>query len=122
MVSKRDKFTQTENNKKRKRAYDMSSEEEEPKYYFPDEEEYYNNLPRKKQRLIDNIEKKITDINHVKTPLRFKILESDMDIRLKALAINKIEKLNMIDTSSGEYLKLNTWIENLCKLPIILLF
>ena len=119
----KDTSTQTENDESKKRPRvstyrEESSSSDEPNYFFPDEEEYYNSLPRKRQRLIDNIEKKIADFNHVKTPLRFKILESDMDISLKALAINKVEKLCMMDTSSGEYCKLNNWIEHLCKLPI----
>jgi hypothetical protein len=119
----KDIATQTENDERKQRKRPISYREEssssdEPNYFFPDEEEYYNSLSRKKQRFIDNVEKKIADFNYVKTPMRFKILESDMDISLKALAINKIEKMCMMDTSSGEYAKLNNWIEHLCKLPI----
>ena len=86
--------------------------------YVREEKKYYKELPNKKQKVIDEIEKQIQDINYVKTPMRFKILESNMDIRLKALAINKVEQLNSIDSSSSEYMKLYNWIENISKLPI----
>jgi ATP-dependent Lon protease len=41
-----------------------------------------------------------------------------MDLRLKGVALQKIDQLNSLDPSSGEYFKMMTWIENLCKLPI----
>ena len=63
-----------------------------------------------------------TDIDSVnkacKIPLRFKILESNMDIKLKSLAIKKLDQLNQMEPSSGEYCKMQMYIENLCKLPI----
>ena len=51
-------------------------------------------------------------------PLRFKILESQMDLKLKALAIGKLDQMYSMDPSSGEYFKLYNYIENLCKIPI----
>lgn len=86
--------------------------------YLPDEKAYYKNLPRKKQKIIDTIENEILDINLIKVPIRFRILESDMDTQLKAVALNKLDQLNSLDPSSGEYCKLTNWIENFCKLPI----
>jgi ATP-dependent Lon protease len=86
--------------------------------YIREERQYYKELPKKKQKIIDNFEKQIQDINFVKTPMRFKILESNMDIKLKALTVNKVDQLNSIDPSSSEYMKLYNWIENISKLPI----
>jgi len=86
--------------------------------YCKDEINYYNSLPKKKRKLIDKIEKNIIDINYTKTPIRFKILESDMDIKIKSIAISKINQLDIMDSSSSEYMKLYSWIDNLCKLPI----
>jgi ATP-dependent Lon protease len=86
--------------------------------YFDDEVKYFNTLSTKRKNEIDNMEQSIMELNYTNIPIRFRVLESDMDLNLKALAISKINQLNQLDPSSGEYGKLNTWIEHLCKLPI----
>lgn len=86
--------------------------------YYGDEKQYYNALNVKRRKTIDEIENRIINMNYVEVPMRFRVLESDMDMRLKAMAVGKIEQLNSLDPSSGEYMKLYTWIENVCKLPI----
>jgi ATP-dependent Lon protease len=82
------------------------------------ENQYYITLPEEKRIKIDNIEEEISLINIIKTPLRFRIIESNMDITLKCLAINKLEQLYMMDSSTGEYFKSYNYIENICKIPI----
>jgi ATP-dependent Lon protease len=96
-------------NKKRKR---------EQVHYHGEEKEYFRSLSKRQRDTINCIEQEICDINYVSVPLRFRILESDMDMRLKAIAVSKVEQLYAIEPSSSEYMKMHTWIENLCKLPI----
>jgi ATP-dependent Lon protease len=86
--------------------------------YQDDEKEYFTNLPKKKRTEIQQLEEDISKINTVLVPLRFKLLESNMDIKLKAFAVSKLERLYTMDPSSGEYSKLTNYIEQLCKLPI----
>lgn len=86
--------------------------------YCSDEIDYYHSLPKKKRKIIDKIEKDIININNTKKPIRFKIIESDMDIKIKSIAISKINQLDIMDSSSSEYMKLYSWIDSLCKLPI----
>jgi ATP-dependent Lon protease len=86
--------------------------------YFDDEVKYFNTLSSRRKKEIDNMEQSIMELNYSNIPIRFRVLESDMDLNLKALAISKINQLNQLDPSSGEYGKLSTWIEHLCKLPI----
>lgn len=86
--------------------------------YGKDEYKYYKSLPTKKRKFIDEIENKVAETNVVSMPLRFKIIESNMDIKLKSLAMNKLEQLYSIDPSSGEHFKLNNYIENMCRIPI----
>ena len=61
--------------------------------------------------------KQIKDITKSNIPLRFKILNSDMDIDTKAIAITNIEKLSDMDISSGEYCKMDKWINGLISIP-----
>lgn len=88
------------------------------RYYGYDDVKYYKRMDPKKQKHVDEMEKLIMSTNNVVVPLRFKILESEMDLKLKSLAISKVDQLAMLDPSSSEYYKMMNWIENLSKLPI----
>ena len=59
----------------------------------------------------------INDINNNNIPLKFKILQSDMDINTKSIALKQIEKISEMDSSSGEYAKIDQWISGLIKIP-----
>ena len=61
--------------------------------------------------------KEIKNINKSNVPLKFKILNSKMDIETKSIAIQNINKLNEMDPSSGEYCKLDKWMNGLIKIP-----
>jgi ATP-dependent Lon protease len=83
-----------------------------------DEEiEYFQNLePETKIKHIDDL-KEIKEINNSNIPLRFKVLGSEMDIRTKSMAIENIDKLSEMDVSTGEYCKMDKWINGLIKIP-----
>ena len=61
--------------------------------------------------------KEIKNINKSNIPLKFKILNSKMDIATKSIAIHNINKLNEMDPSTGEYCKMEKWINGLIKIP-----
>lgn len=79
--------------------------------------EYFQNL--QKENKIKHIEdlKEIKEINDSNIPLRFKVLNSEMDIRTKSIAIENINKLSEMDVSTGEYCKMDKWINGLIKIP-----
>ena len=78
---------------------------------------YFHKLePVKKEKLLVEI-KKVNEINDLHMPLKFKILNSDMDINTKAIAVRNIEKLTEMDVSSGEHSKMDTWINGLISVP-----
>ena len=79
--------------------------------------EYFHGLsPNEKERHINEMEE-IKKINKSNIPLRFKILNSEMDINTKSIAIENIEKLSEMDVSTGEYCKMDKWINGLIKIP-----
>lgn len=88
------------------------------RYYTNDDNKYYDKLNKKQKKVIDKTEKELVEIDFFKTPMRFKILESNMDLKLKSLALKKIDELSMMCSSSSEYFKMKRWIENMCRLPI----
>jgi ATP-dependent Lon protease len=79
--------------------------------------EYFQDLtPEEKQKNINELEE-IKKINRSNIPLKFKILNSKMDIKTKSIAIENIEKLGEMDVSTGEYCKMDKWINGLIKIP-----
>ncbi len=104
---------------KRKRGSKGSSENRTLKKFYSDADiDYYKTLDQADKEKITDIEKQVHSINASSMPIRFKILQSDMDIYIKSLAISKVDQLAVMDPSNGEHHKISNWIENLCKLPI----
>jgi len=88
---------------------DMEDEDENLDYFHKLE-------PDKKELLLEEI-KKVSEINDLTMPLKFKIYNSDMDLNTKAIAIRNVEKLGEMDVSTGEYSKMDKWINGLISIP-----
>jgi len=79
--------------------------------------QFFHNLSKeKKQQYISDI-KQIQEISDSFVPRRFKILNSHMDLKTKSIAIKNMEKLGEMDVSTGEYSKMEKWIDALIKIP-----
>jgi len=79
--------------------------------------DYFHGLKEEeKLNYIDEI-KNVYSMNSNHIPLKFKVLNSDMDIYTKSIAINNLDKLSEMDVSTGEYNKMDQWINGLIKLP-----
>lgn len=102
----------------RKRSSLLHVNNPELKHYDSDERAYYNKLDDEVKAYIASLEKSIKDMNKDEIPLRFKILMSNIDDKLKAIAIKKLRYLYDMDESTSEYYKLTNWIESLCRAPI----
>ena len=78
---------------------------------------YFQTLvSEKKEKHLTELQE-IKDIRNTAVPLKFKILESDMDLKTKSIAIGNIEKLSEMDVSTGEYCKMDKWINGLINIP-----
>ena len=78
---------------------------------------YFQKLDEKDKKNHINSLKEIQKINSSNIPMRFKILNSEMDIKTKSIAIENINKLNEMDVSTGEHCKMDKWINGLIKIP-----
>ena len=87
------------------------------KKYSSDMRDYFYNLEDTKQKELIEIEKKISIINNNILPLRYQILNADLDIKIKATAIKKIEALSNLEPSTTEYYKISNWVDGLLKIP-----
>lgn len=88
-------------------------------YQVYDEHEliYYHGGTRAMRKQISETEARIIEMNDDTVPLRFKVLLSDMDDSVKAVAMKKVDTLAMMDCGSGSA-KIKHWIDGLCSLPI----
>ena len=103
-------------NNKSKKKYNQI-EEEIVKKYNNNTYDYFNQLSNKKQKKIIKKEKKILKINNSNIPIRFKILNSNLDIEIKALLVKKLEHLQNLDSNNNEYHKLYNYVHGLTLIP-----
>ena len=86
--------------------------------YTAEEAEFYAESDAATQTKIAALEKRIVELNDANIPLRFKILLSDIDDKVKAVAMKKMQALYNLDERSSEHYKILAWVEALCSLPI----
>jgi len=79
--------------------------------------EYYHYLSKEMKEQYFEKTKEIYEINGSNTPLRFKVIQSDMDMKTKAVALENIDKMSEMDVSTGEHSKMDHWINGLMKIP-----
>ena len=80
--------------------------------------EYFHELDVDKKKAYIEEMNKIQMINNSSVPLRFKILNSKMDLQTKSVAMEQVTKLENMERSEGEYTKMDTWINTLMKIPV----
>lgn len=86
--------------------------------YDKDEMDFYTSLNDEKKNKIDKLEHKISKINNIKTPLRFRILSSNLTIKQKSIIINKLENLTSNKMfGSSEITKYSNWVTSLLRIP-----
>jgi ATP-dependent Lon protease len=88
------------------------------KKYNNDEKKYFDSLTNKgKDKIIKLEDKLIANKKIVTIPMRFKILDLDINERTKHSIIFKLESLNNMSPASGEYHKINNWLSVLNEVP-----
>ena len=80
-------------------------------------DDYFKRQNREKQIDILTKENEIYNYFNSETPLRYKILYSNLPIQTKSLIINKIDSFEQMDVSNSEYTKLNKWLNGLSLIP-----
>ena len=110
---------------KRKRRKTSDSKEKDKKYedilkkYTEEEKEYFDGLSDFEKNEVYTCEKMIEEHGiDSSEPIRFKILNWDIDNSTKNMLISKNEQFNRMSQNSGEYFKLDKWFQTLGKIPI----
>lgn len=86
-------------------------------HYTVEEREYVRNLNKEQQEEIFKKENKIMDVIKSDIPIRFKILNSDLNQRAKANVLSRVDHFYTLDPTDNEYQKLLPWVQQLDKIP-----
>jgi ATP-dependent Lon protease len=88
------------------------------KKYNSDEKTYFDALTTKEKDDIQILEEQLTaNKSSLAVPMRFKILDLNINERTKRSIIYKLECLNRMSSTSGEYHKINNWLNVLNEVP-----
>jgi ATP-dependent Lon protease len=89
------------------------------KKYNSDEKTYFDALTTKEKDDIQIQEEQLTanKSSCLAVPMRFKILDLNINERTKRSIIYKLECLNRMSSTSGEYHKINNWLNVLNEVP-----
>ena len=98
-------------------SYDPEKEHNEEPWYSQNEEDYLDKLCDQKKLEVSLLEDELKDFNAQGTPLRFRVLYSNISWKNKASIIQKIDHYNELENSDNEYHKLHTWLNGLQKIP-----
>ena len=79
--------------------------------------EYYHYLDKEAKEKLFKLTSEIYEYNGSNIPLRFKVIESEMDMKTKAIALENIDKMVEMDVSTGEHSKMDLWINGLMRIP-----
>jgi len=72
-------------------------------------------IPEQK-KLIKEL-REINKITRIEKPYRISILESNIPLQFKAIAMKKVNALRYAEPGSGEYAKLKSWIDTFMSIP-----
>ena len=68
------------------------------------------------EKVIHEVEE-INKVNIVQKPYRLSLLESDIPVHLKSIALNKISSLRYMEPGNGEYYKIKNWVDTFMQIP-----
>lgn len=88
--------------------------------YTRDEQAFFLSKSKDEQDVLLDLEQRIKHVHkpNAKVPLRFKILESNIDAATKSIILAKLEQFQRMHEGSGEYFKLRNWLHAVERLPL----
>ena len=72
--------------------------------------------PAEQQKVIADL-KQIHSVSIIQKPYRLSLLETDIPIAFKAIAMRKINSLRHMEPGCGEYYKVKNWVDTFMKIP-----
>jgi ATP-dependent Lon protease len=72
--------------------------------------------PEQQQKVIADL-KQIHAVSIIQKPYRLSLLETDIPVQFKAIAMRKINSLRHMEPGCGEYYKVKNWVDTFMKIP-----
>ena len=82
-----------------------------------DNEKYYNSLSEEEKRILKETEERINKLNFSTIPLKYKVLESNLEDKSKALLMQKVTFFEKLQPHQGEYFKLKKYMDGILNIP-----
>lgn len=80
-------------------------------------EKYLKSLSKSKRRKIQKEEKRIMELNTSTIPLRYKIIESNLPQKTKAVVMQKVEQFESSHSGASGFHKLKNYMDTLLRIP-----
>jgi len=78
---------------------------------------FFRDMGLQAQKHIIEQLKEVNNYTNVDKPYRIALLESDIPVQFKAVALKKLNILNYMDPSSGEFYKIKQWVDAFMRIP-----
>lgn len=78
---------------------------------------FKHKLSNKEQLQTMSVLKSINEFMYVEKPYRLSLLQSNIPPKFKAIAIQRLNQLNMMEPGDSEYFKLKNWVDNFMRIP-----
>lgn len=114
--------SRTKRQRRQKEAFrklgDFIEKLKQRRYANPEDEHFFRGLQAQDRKRIKRTEDALYETDVEKTPLRFRILNSNIHDKLKLVCLKKLDQLDNMQSYSDEYFKLLQWVQHVAKLPI----
>ena len=78
---------------------------------------YFSSLTKNEQTMLINKENEIYKYLNNNTPLRYNIINSNLNLSTKSMILQKLDQFEEMNQEENEYHKLSKWINALSKIP-----
>jgi ATP-dependent Lon protease len=79
--------------------------------------EFFNKMEITDQKKIIKELREINKISRIEKPYRLTLLEADIPVMFKSIALKKICNLRQMDPGSSEYYKIKNWVDTFMQIP-----
>ena len=79
--------------------------------------EFFNKMSVEEQTKIIKEIKEINKVTRIEKPYRITLLESNIPVMFKSVAMKKINNLRHMDPGSGEFYKIKNWVDTFMRIP-----
>lgn len=82
-----------------------------------DNQKYLSTLTEEQKKVLRETEERINKLNYSTVPLKYKVLESNLEDKSKALLMQKVTFFEKLEPHNSEYFKLKKYMDGILNIP-----